>query len=160
MPQAKTPAGFSGVTPHLVVAGAARAIEFYKKAFGATEEIRLPGPDGILIHACIRINGAPVMLVDEMPAWNTLGPIALKGSPVVIHLFVPDVDAAFAQAVAAGAEATMPPQDMFWGDRYGIVKDPFGHSWSIATRLRDLTAQEILENMKKATPQCAEATAS
>ena len=144
------PAGMTAVTPHLIVDGAARAIEFYKAAFGATEEMRLPAPDGKLMHARLRIGGAAVMLVDEMPHCNALGPKTLKGTPVTIHLFVEDADAVFARAVKAGASALMPPADMFWGDRYGVVTDPFGHCWSIATHQRDLTPEEINKGMLEA----------
>jgi len=140
----------TAVTPHLIVDGAARAIEFYKAAFGATEEMRLPAPDGKLMHARLRIGGAAVMLVDEMPHCNALGPKTLKGTPVTIHLFVEDADAVFARAVKAGASALMPPADMFWGDRYGVVTDPFGHCWSIATHQRDLTPEEINKGMLEA----------
>jgi PhnB protein len=107
------PEGMHTVTPHLVCAGAAEAIDFYKKAFGATESSRMPGPGGKLIHASIRIGDSAVMLVDEMPEWGSLGPKALKGSPVVIHLYVDDVDAFTARAAAAGAKVTMPVADMF-----------------------------------------------
>jgi PhnB protein len=137
------------VTPHLIVAGAANAIEFYKKAFGAVEAARLPGPDGKIMHAMIRINGYPVMLVDEMPQWGALGPKALKGSPVTIHLYVEDADAFFKRAVDAGAKVTMPLAEQFWGDRYGKVEDPFGHQWSIATHVRDVSPQEMQEAMKQ-----------
>ncbi len=137
------------VTPHLVSAGAAKAIDFYVEAFGAVEGGRLPRPDGRLMHAQLRIGDSTVMLVDEMPEWGALGPIALKGSPVTIHLYVQDADAAFARAVAAGAEATMPVTDMFWGDRYGQVRDPFGHKWSIATHKRDVSPHEMQEAMQK-----------
>lgn len=137
------------VTPHLVCAGAAEAIEFYKQAFGAVELMRLPGPDGKLMHACVKIGDSPVMLVDEMPDWGVLGPKALKGSPVTLHIFVDDVDAFAERAVAAGAKVTMPIADMFWGDRYGQLQDPFGHSWSVATQVRKLTPEEI----KQAMPQ-------
>ena len=149
MPRVKPiPQGMTAVTPHLVCAGAAAAIEFYKKAFGAVEELRLPAPGGKLMHAMIRIGGAPIMLVDEAPEWGMLGPKSLKGSPVTIHLFVDDVDAFAARAVKAGATVTMPVQDMFWGDRYGTLEDPYGHRWSVATHLRDLTPKEIAEAMK------------
>jgi PhnB protein len=137
------------VTPHLICDGAAAAIEFYKKAFNAVEEMRLPGPNGRLMHAMIRIEGSAVMLVDEMPEWGALGPKSLKGSPVTIHLFVPDVDVSVDRAVTAGAKITMPVADMFWGDRYGKIEDPFGHQWSIATRKQDLSAAEINEAMSK-----------
>ncbi len=136
-PQVKpVPDWMHTVTPHLVCAGAADAIEFYKKAFDATEMIRLPGPDGKLMHACIRIGDSAVMLVDEFPDWGSFGPKSLKGSPVTIHLYVEDVDAAFERAVSAGATIKMPLEDMFWGDRYGKVTDPFGHDWSFSTPLK------------------------
>jgi uncharacterized glyoxalase superfamily protein PhnB len=135
------------ITPHLVCAGAADAIGFYVKAFGAVEVARLPGPDGKLMHAMVKIGDSMLMLVDEMPQWGALGPKALKGSPVTIHLYVKDADATFAQAVAAGATAKMPMADAFWGDRYGQVEDPFGHHWSIATHQRDLTDAQIREGM-------------
>jgi uncharacterized glyoxalase superfamily protein PhnB len=137
------------VTPHLVCAGAADAIEFYKKAFGAVEGGRLPGPNGRLMHAMIRIGDSVVMLVDEMPEWGALGPKALKGSPVTIHLYVEDVDAVVKRAVDAGAKVTMPVADQFWGDRYGKLEDPFGHHWSVATHLRELSAEEMQQAMKK-----------
>jgi PhnB protein len=136
------------VTPHLVCAGAAEAIEFYKKAFGAEEMMRLPGKDGKLMHAAVQIRGAMIMLVDEMPEWGALSPKSLKGTPVTIHLYVDDVDQFFARAVKAGATAKMPVTDMFWGDRYGVLVDPFGHSWSIATPQREVTAEELKEAMK------------
>jgi uncharacterized glyoxalase superfamily protein PhnB len=135
--------------PHLVCAGAAKAIDFYKKAFGAVEMMRLPGKDGRLIHAAVEINGACVMLVDEMPEWGALSPRSLKGTPVTVHLNVDDVDAAFKRAVKAGATPIMPVADMFWGDRYGVIEDPFGHRWSIATHMRDMTAKEIQKAMPK-----------
>lgn len=143
------PAGMSAVTPHLICAGAADAIEFYKKAFGAVEEARLPAPDGRVMHALIRIGGAPVMLVDEMPEWGALGPKALKGSPVTLHLYVDDVDAVVAGAVKAGARVTMPVADQFWGDRYGKLEDPFGHHWSVATPVREVSMAQAAEAMKK-----------
>ena len=141
------PDGMHSMTPHLVCAGAAQAIEFYARAFGAVEQMRLPGPGGKLMHASVRIGDSMVMLVDENREWGALGPLSLNGSPVTIHLQVADVDAVFAQAVAAGATVTMPLADMFWGDRYGQLKDPFGHLWSVATHQRDLTPQEIQEAM-------------
>ena len=131
------------VTPHLVVAGAAKAIGFYEKAFGAEEMMRLEGPDGSIWHASILIGGSPVMLVDEFPGMGSVGPKALKGSPVTIHLNVPDVDAFVARAVKAGAEVVMPVGDAFWGDRYGQIVDPFGHKWSVATHIKDMTVEEI-----------------
>jgi uncharacterized glyoxalase superfamily protein PhnB len=144
------PPGMSGVAPHLVCDGAAAAIEFYKKAFDAEEVVRLPGPDGRLMHASVRINGAMVMLVDEFPDMKSLGPKKLKGTPVVLHLSVADVDGVIAQAFDAGARVVMPAQDMFWGDRYGQVEDPFGHLWSIATPIKQLSHDQILEASKTA----------
>lgn len=141
------PNGMSAVTPHLICAGAANAIEFYKNAFGAEEKYRMPMHDGKIMNAMITIGGAAVMLVDEMPQWGALGPLALKGSPVTIHLFVKDADAAAAQAVKAGAKLTMPVADQFWGDRYGIVEDPYGHKWSIAQHMRDMTPDEMHDAM-------------
>jgi PhnB protein len=150
MSQAKPiPDGMHSITPHLVCAGAAEAIEFYKKAFHAEEVLRLPGSGGKLMHAMIRIEGSPVMLVDENPDWRIVGPKTLKGSPVTIHIFVADVDAFVSRAVAAGAKITMPVADMFWGDRYGKIEDPFGHQWSVATHQRDVTPEEIAEAMRR-----------
>jgi uncharacterized glyoxalase superfamily protein PhnB len=135
--------GVHAVTPHLVCAGAAEAIEFYQKAFGATEMIRIPGPDGKLIHACVSINGSSVMLVDEFPEMGGTSPKRLKGTPVTIHLIVDDVDRFVDRAVTAGAKIVMPVEDQFWGDRYGVIEDPFGHHWSVATPKRDMTMEEI-----------------
>lgn len=137
------PPGMHTVTPHLICAGAADAIAFYTKAFGAEELSRLPMPDGKIMHASIRIGDSILMLYDEAPQWGALGPLALKGSPVTIHLYVADADAAFARAVKAGATVKMPIADMFWGDRFGAVIDPFGHHWSIAHRQRELTPAQI-----------------
>jgi uncharacterized glyoxalase superfamily protein PhnB len=143
------PEGMPSVTPHLVCAGAAAAIEFYKKAFGAVEQGRLPGADGRIMHAMLRIGDSPVMLVDEMPEWGSLGPKALKGSPVTIHLYVDDADAFVARAANAGAKVTMPVDEQFWGDRYGKLEDPFGHHWSVATHVRDVTPDEMKQAMQK-----------
>ena len=141
------PEGMHSLTPHLVCAGAADAIDFYKRAFNAVEQARLPGPGGKLMHAAVRIGDSTLMLVDENPEWGALGPKALKGSPVTIHLYVEDVDATVAQAVAAGAKVTIPVADMFWGDRYGHIEDPFGHHWSVATHKQDLSPEEIQQAM-------------
>jgi PhnB protein len=143
------PDGMHSVTPHLVCAGAADAIEFYKKAFGAVEALRMPGPGGKLMHASVRIGGSAVMLVDENPEWGLLGPKLLKGTPVTIHLYVEDVDAFAKRAVDAGAKIIMPIADMFWGDRYGVLEDPFGHRWSVATHLRDMSPEEMKQAMQK-----------
>ena len=142
------PDGMHSLTPHLVGRGAAAAIDFYGRAFGAIEQFRLPGPDGRLVHACVLIGDSQLFLVDEMPEHGALGPQALKGTPVTLHLQVEDADAAFARAMRAGAMVTMPLADMFWGDRYGRVTDPFGHSWSIATHVRDVSSDDMVAAMK------------
>jgi uncharacterized glyoxalase superfamily protein PhnB len=136
------------VTPHLVCAGAADAIEFYRKAFNAVEEGRLPDPNGRIMHAMIRIEGSAIMLVDEMPEWGALGPKSLKGSPVTIHLYVADVDGFVRRAVDAGAKITMPVADQFWGDRYAKLEDPFGHHWSVGTHVRDVSPEEMMRAMQ------------
>jgi PhnB protein len=142
------------ITPHLVCEGAADAIEFYKKAFGAVETMRLPGPNGRLMHAAVKIGDSTIMLADDFPEYGGLGPKALKGSPVTLHMYVTDTDAAYQKAIDAGATAKMPPADMFWGDRYGQVTDPFGHHWSIATHIKDVTPEEMNEAMKQQMPPC------
>ncbi|HVX34944.1 MAG TPA: VOC family protein [Hyphomicrobium sp.] len=137
------PEGMSTVTPHLVCAGAAEAIEFYKNAFGATEVIRLAGADGTILHACLQIGNSRIMLAEESPKWRTFSPKSLNGTPVTLHLYVQDADSFAQHAVDAGAKLVMPVSDAFWGDRYGQVEDPFGHRWSIATHVKDMTADEI-----------------
>lgn len=138
------PDGFHTVTPNLVVQDAAKAIDFYKKAFGAEERMRSPGPGGKgIMHAELKIGDSIVMLADEMPEMGCQSPKTLKGSPVGFFMYVADVDASFKRAVEAGAQAKMPVSDMFWGDRCGQVVDPFGHSWSMATHQEDLTPEEI-----------------
>lgn len=141
------------LTPHLVCDGAADAIAFYRQAFGAEELMRIPGEDGRLMHAAIAINGAMVMLMDEMKGMGVLSPTSLGGTPVTLHIHAANADAAIARAEAAGATVVMPASDMFWGDRYGVVKDPFGHSWSIAHPLRDtaMSEAELREAAKDAT---------
>lgn len=143
------PEGMHTVTPHLICAQAAEAIEFYKNAFGAVELSRMPGSDGKLMHASIRIGDSIVMLNEEKPEWGAFGPKHLKGSPVTIHLYVEDVGEVFEQAVRAGAEVTMPLDDMFWGDRYGKLEDPFGHHWSIGTHVRDVSPEEMQKAMEQ-----------
>ena len=135
--------GMHQLSPHLVCAGAGDAIDFYVKAFGATELMRLPGPDGKLMHAAVTINGSSVLLVDEMLDYGLKSPTALGGSPVTVHLSVDDVDAWFARAVEAGATVAMPVEEQFWGDRYGVLTDPFGHSWSLATTVKTVTNEEL-----------------
>jgi PhnB protein len=138
------PSGFHTLTPHLVVKGASEAIDFYKKAFGAEKIGRAAGPDGkSLMHVDLKIGDSRLFLVDEFPEMDCRGPQSIGGTPVTIHMYVEDVDAAFSKAVAAGAEVRMPLADMFWGDRYGVLTDPFGHAWSLATHKEDLTAEEI-----------------
>ena len=146
------PEGMTAVTPHLVCDDAAAAIAFYIAAFGATEQARMPGPGGKIMHAMIAIDGSTVMLVDEFPEWGVRGPKALGGSPVTIHLFVKDVDAFVARAVKAGATVTMPVDDMFWGDRYGKIVDPFGHHWSVATPKRKVSMEEAVAAMQAMDP--------
>ncbi len=135
------------VTPMLVCAGAAEAIEFYKQAFDAVEELRVPESHGKLMFASLRIGDSHVMLTDEFPELGSLGPKSLKTSPVTIHLYVEDADATVKRAVAAGAKMTMQVDEMFWGDRYGRIEDPFGHYWSIATHVRDVSPKEIRDAM-------------
>ena len=140
------PEGFTTLTPHLTVRDAAAAIEFYKKAFGAVELGRMPEPNGKrLIHAAVRIGESILMLVDAFPEFGGRSPDELGGSPVTIHVYSEDTDAAVERAVAAGATVTMPPDDMFWGDRYARLTDPFGHHWSIATHIRDMSEEEMRE---------------
>ncbi|MDR5771596.1 MULTISPECIES: VOC family protein [unclassified Caballeronia] len=141
------PPGMRSLTPHLTCAGAAEAIDFYVRAFNAVELGRLPGPDGKLMHAMVKIGDSVLMLVDENPTFGMLGPKAIKGSPVTIHLYVDDVDATFTQAIDAGAEVTMPVAEMFWGDRYGRLVDPFGHQWSLASHVRDVSPEDMQKAM-------------
>ena len=146
------PPGHEGLIPHLVVSNASDAIEFYKKAFGAEEICRMPSPDGgKLMHAEIMIGGHPVYLADDYPEMcggKSRTPQALGASPVTIHQYVNDCDAAIKRAVEAGASLSMPATDMFWGDRYGKVTDPFGHEWSVATHIADPTPEEMAEAAK------------
>jgi PhnB protein len=138
------PEGHHTVTPYLTLKGAAKAIDFYKRAFGAHEEGRMDTPDGkSVVHAEIRIGDSMVMLSDEIPGMGPRSPEALGGTTASIFLYVPDVDAAFKRAVDAGAKAVMPPTDMFWGDRFGKLADPFGHQWAMATHKEDLSDEEI-----------------
>jgi PhnB protein len=134
------------VAPHLVVADAAAAIDFYVKAFGATEYGRVPHPDGRLVHAALDINGSMVMLNDDFPEYSdgkSSTPTALGGTPVTIHLQVTDVESAFQRAVDAGATVVAPLEDQFWGDRYGMIRDPFGHQWSLGQPVRTVSPEEI-----------------
>jgi PhnB protein len=144
------PEGFHSLTPMIVCKGALEAIDFYKRAFGAQELSRLVAPNGGLLHASIRIGNSVLMLTEECPPMGARDPRGLGGSPVTIHLSVADVDAAFARATAAGANVIMPVSEMFWGARYGVFTDPYGHSWSVATQVKDLTPAEIEAGMRQA----------
>jgi PhnB protein len=146
---APIPEGFHTVTPTLIIGGAADAIEFYIRAFGAQELERASGPDGTrIMHATIQIGDSRMMIADEFPAFGARGPKTLGGSPISMHLYVEDADAIFAQAVEAGATVSMPIQDVFWGDRYGRVTDPFGYEWAVATRKRIATDEDIQAAMQ------------
>ena len=137
------PEGYHSVTPYLCVKGGADAIEFYKKAFGAKEIMRMGAPDGKVGHAEIEIGGDRIMLADEFPEMGFLSPKTIGGSPVMMHLYVEDVDAMFARATSAGAKVTRPIADQFYGDRSGGIEDPFGHKWYLATHKEDLSMEEI-----------------
>lgn len=142
-----TPDGYHTATPHLIVKGAARALEFYRRAFGAIELGRCEMPDRQIGHAEIRIGDSPIMLADEFPELGYLGPLSRGGSSVSIRLYVEDVDARFAQALAAGATLTRPLEDQFYGDRSGTLTDPFGHVWTLATHVEDVPPDEIQRRM-------------
>lgn len=137
------PEGYKGATPYLCVNGGDSAIDFYKKAFGATETMRIAAPGGKIGHAEIKIGEAPIMLADEFPEYDSRSPQALGGSPVIIYLYVKDVDTTVSQAVEAGAKVVTPVEDQFYGDRAGKLEDPFGHVWYIATHKEDVPAEEI-----------------
>jgi uncharacterized glyoxalase superfamily protein PhnB len=146
------PDGYSAVTPYLTISGAAKAIEFYKKAFGAEEVSRMPAPDGRkIMHAAIRIGNSFVFLTDDFPEYcggKAQTAKALGGTPVSMHHYVENCDAAIKRAQDAGATVMMPAADMFWGDRYGVVLDPYGHKWAFATHIKDLTPEEMQAGMK------------
>jgi uncharacterized glyoxalase superfamily protein PhnB len=147
----RVPEGFHRVTPHLTVRAAAAMIEFYKKAFGAVEKRRAPGPDGkTIMHAELQIGDSIIFLNDEFPQMGALSPLAAKSTAVTLHLYVEDADKQYQQALAAGAEVVMPLADQFWGDRYGMVRDPSGHQWSIGSHMEDLTPAQMKERMAKA----------
>ena len=137
------PDGFHNVTPSIIVNNAAEAIEFYKKAFDAKEIYRFPTPDGKILHAMIQIGDSFVMLSDEFSSMGLRSPSTIGGTPVSLHLYVEDADGIFKKAVSAGAIITMPLMDMFWGDRFGTVMDPYGHSWAIATHKIDMTPEGL-----------------
>jgi PhnB protein len=143
MPVKPIPDGYHTATPYLIVQDGSSAIEFYRKAFGAKELLRMPGPGGKLMHAEIKIGDSTIMLADEMPDMDIRGPKSLGGSPVSILLYVENVDARFAQAQAAGAEVVRPLKDQFYGDRSGTLRDPFGHVWTISTHKEDVPKKEL-----------------
>lgn len=142
------PDGYHTLSAYLIVRGAARAIEFYKKAFGATELMRLNLPDGKIAHGEFKIGDSIFMISDENPDWGSTSPEVLGGSPVTLHLYVPDVDTTFANAIQAGAIEKMPLENQFWGDRTCQIVDPFGHYWHIATHIEDVDPSELPSRME------------
>jgi PhnB protein len=142
------PDGYRSVTPYLIVKGADRAIDFYKKVFGAAQRMRMDGPNGTVGHAEIEIDDSTIMLADEFPDMGFRSPQSLGGTGVSLHLYVKDVDACFNRAVAAGAKALRPVQDQFYGDRSGTVEDPFGHVWTISTHKEDLSPEELQKRLE------------
>jgi len=139
----QVPEGYHTVTPALTVKHGAEAIEFYKRAFGAQEVMRMNNPDGKIMHAEIKVGDSRIMLNDEMPDMGCLSPASVGGATGSVYLYVTDVDSAFQRAVTAGAKVVMAVTDMFWGDRFGQVEDPSGHRWSLATHVEDLAPEEI-----------------
>jgi PhnB protein len=144
------PDGYHSITPFLTVRDAARAIEFYKQAFGAEERGVMKAPDGKVMHAELKIGDSLIMLSDEFPEYGALSPQSIGGSGMGLHIYLDGVDAAFDRAVRAGAKVEMPVMDQFWGDRYGKLTDPFGHKWSIGTRVKDLSLDEVKRGMDEA----------
>ncbi len=149
------PQGFHSVTPFLVVNDAAKAIDFYRRAFGAKEIMRMDGPDGKIGHAELKIGDSILMISDETPQTSVRSPRSLGGSTVNIFLYVDNVDTVFKQAESAGAKVNMPLENMFWGDRYGTLTDPFGHSWSVATHKEDVSSEEMKKRAQQAMTQRA-----
>jgi len=150
------PKGYHSLTPYIVVKDAARAIEFYKRAFGVSVVARMDGPNGKIMHAELKIGDSMMMLSDEMPGSGARSPQTLGGSSVNIFLYVDKVDDVFQQAVSAGAKVDMPVADLFWGDRYGKLTDPFGHSWSLGTHVRDVSPEEMKKAMQEAMAKMAQ----
>jgi PhnB protein len=148
MPQ-PVPEGYHTLTPYLSVDDATAAIDFYERAFGAKERGRMAGPDGMIAHAELEIGDSIVMLADPFPQFTTRPPKELGGTSVGVFLYVEDVDAVYKQAIDAGATSTMEPDDMFWGDRFGSVTDPFGHSWQIATHVEDVSPEEMAKRSEE-----------
>lgn len=149
------PEGYRTVTPMLSVRDAAGAIDFYKRALNAQERFRMPGPDGKVAHAELQIGDSVIMLGEEDPSRGCASPASLKGTPVTFYLYLPDVDAAFKRATGAGATVRMAVSNMFWGDRYGEVEDPFGYRWGLATHVEDLTPEEIARRGRAAMAEMA-----
>lgn len=141
------PEGYHSVTPYLIVKGAAQAIDFYKKAFGATELMRFPGPNGTVAHAEIKIGDSPIMLADEGQG-NYRSPEAFGGSPISLMIYVENVDKVFDQAISTGAKSVRPVVDQFYGDRSGTLTDPFGHTWTVGTHVEDVSMQEMQRRME------------
>ncbi len=144
------PPGFHTLTPHLVVRNAEQALEFYKNAFGAEVLHVAHMPDGKVMHASLRIGDSMLMLNDELPDYGTLSPLSTGGSAVTIHIYTENVDAAFNRALSAGAQVKMPLADQFWGDRYGVVADPFGHKWSLGAHIKDMSPEEMQREQDRA----------
>lgn len=144
------PEGFRTLTPHIILKDAAKAIDFYKNAFGAEEVMLMPGQDGKIMHAELRIGDSMLMMCEACPEMGAKSPQEIGGSPITMHLYVTDTDAAMKKAANAGATITTPAADAFWGDRYGRLTDPFGHNWSIATHMEDLSPAEIGQRAAKA----------
>jgi PhnB protein len=142
------PEGYHSVTPYLIIDGAADAIAYYTKAFGATELFRIPAPGGKIGHAEIKIGDSPIMLADEFPEMGYKSPKTLGGSPISIMIYVDDVDTVFERAIAAGGAAQRPVKDQFYGDRSGTLEDPFGHVWHVATHKEDVSAEEMERRAK------------
>jgi PhnB protein len=156
MPVKKKPDGYASVTPYLIVAGAAQAIDWYRDAFGAVERTRMEAGEGKLGHAELQVGDSVVMLADEYPDMGFKGPVAYGGSPVSMLLYVDDVDASWAKAVGMGAEVVRPLADQFYGDRTGTLKDPFGHQWTLATHVEDVSDEEIGRRYQAMMEGCAE----
>lgn len=150
MPVKPIPEGYHTLTPYFTVRDAARAVEFYKQAFGATERGVMKSPDGKVMHAELKIGDSILMLADEFPDFGALSPESVGGTSAGLHIYVDNVDAAFDRAVKAGAKVEMPVAEQFWGDRYGTLRDPFGHKWSIATHTKDLSMDEMKRGMEEA----------
>ena len=149
------PDGYNIVTPYLSIKGAAKAVEFYKSVFGATEVVRMPGPDGRIMHAELKIGDSMIMLSDEHPQMGALSPQSVGGTPITLHLYVANVDAIVQKAVDAGASLDRPVKDQFYGDRTGSLTDPFGHKWYVATHVEDVSPEELKKRAAAAMSQAA-----